>query len=483
MTKATWRISTLMALLVAFLPLEVGAADIYVPDDYPAIQGAIEAAQPGDTVIVRPGVYSEWIDFLGKAITVKSSHGPLLTTIQSPDPRVARAVVRFETGESPDSVLDGFTITGGLGELWYQVVQGGGIFCLSSPTIINNVIRNNGIEHTPGGFYWPELGGGIFVFGDPVIRGNVVSDNVAESGGGIMVESGAPIIENNRITGNQATTRGGGARLHASWFDNAVLNNNVIMGNRAGTRGGGVYLYTRLAWPSMNNTIVENHAGSDGGGIWSGNVYVYNSIVRDNSAPSGPQFSSSSVRAHHCNVEGGWTNGPGNIDAPPGFVDVAAGDVHLRYDSPCRDAGTSSFGVVLPARDFEGDPRVAGFAVDIGADEFHPHLYYRRGYLDNREIDVVVVASPGTPSVTLAGSLQVQDPPLTTPFGDLHLQPPFFLAAPLGPVPANGILAITTTYPGSWVAGDRFYFQALVGPAAPGSVLSNLMTLTVAPAP
>lgn len=31
---------------------------IYVPEDYPTIQGAINAAQPGDTIQVGPGIYA-----------------------------------------------------------------------------------------------------------------------------------------------------------------------------------------------------------------------------------------------------------------------------------------------------------------------------------------------------------------------------------------------------------------------------------------
>ena len=35
------------------------AATIYVPDDYPMIQEAVDAASDGDTIIVRDGIYKE----------------------------------------------------------------------------------------------------------------------------------------------------------------------------------------------------------------------------------------------------------------------------------------------------------------------------------------------------------------------------------------------------------------------------------------
>ena len=48
---------------------------------YSTIQGAIAAAAPNDEIIVGPGTYAETIDFLGKAITVRSSGGAEVTIL------------------------------------------------------------------------------------------------------------------------------------------------------------------------------------------------------------------------------------------------------------------------------------------------------------------------------------------------------------------------------------------------------------------
>ena len=48
------------------------SAFIHVPGDYKTIQDAIDAAKNGDTILVAPEIYRENIDFLGKAITLRS---------------------------------------------------------------------------------------------------------------------------------------------------------------------------------------------------------------------------------------------------------------------------------------------------------------------------------------------------------------------------------------------------------------------------
>ncbi|MAE71861.1 MAG: hypothetical protein CME06_15520 [Gemmatimonadetes bacterium] len=67
--------------------------------------------------------------------------------------------------------------------------------------------------------------------------------------------------------------------------------------------------------------------------------------------------------------------GEGMLDLDPGFAEPEIGDYHLALTSPCRGVG-DSHAAGMPYEDFEHDPRGADGAVDIGADEFHPHLYF-----------------------------------------------------------------------------------------------------------
>ncbi len=73
------------SLLVAIAALNgTAVADtLHVPGDFPTIQEAIDAAMDGDEVDVHPGTYNETINLLGKAITLRSSDGPDVTTIDA----------------------------------------------------------------------------------------------------------------------------------------------------------------------------------------------------------------------------------------------------------------------------------------------------------------------------------------------------------------------------------------------------------------
>ncbi|MDP6601502.1 MAG: hypothetical protein QGH76_04320 [Phycisphaerales bacterium] len=141
----------------------------HVPGDCPSIQAAIDAASNGDEVVVELGRWREQIDFLGKAILVRSTHGAEETVIDGGQFR--GSVVTFRNGESRDTELRGFTVKGGRADL------GGGIRIMqASPTIRLCLIEFN----TAG------KGGGIFVDrGEPSIESCVFSFNIADDGDGV----------------------------------------------------------------------------------------------------------------------------------------------------------------------------------------------------------------------------------------------------------------------------------------------------------
>ena len=60
--------------------------------------------------------------------------------------------------------------------------------------------------------------------------------------------------------------------------------------------------------------------------------------------------------------------GSGNITNDPAFVNPAGGDFHLQSASPCINSGDNLY--VSQATDYDGNPRIAGLAADMGAYEF-----------------------------------------------------------------------------------------------------------------
>jgi hypothetical protein len=66
------------------------------------------------------------------------------------------------------------------------------------------------------------------------------------------------------------------------------------------------------------------------------------------------------------------TNGVGNITNTPLFVNYAGSNLRLQSDSPCINSGNNAY--VVGSTDLDGNPRIVGGTVDIGAYEYQTPL-------------------------------------------------------------------------------------------------------------
>jgi len=319
------------------------------PADFNSIQAAINDANNGDIILVQPGIYTgdgnRDIDFLGKAITVKSENGPENCIIDCDATyEDNHRGFYFVHNEGRDSVLDGLTITNA-----YVVVGcegGAGIYIDgASPTINNCIITANMAELLPESLCYC-YGGAIYI-GD----------------------GSYPLFTNCIITNNSVGNWGRGGGIYCSgypaasaYIQNCIISDNIAVGTES--MGGGIYCDNMSELIMSNCTVADNLASQGGGGIhfikYTGSPLrrIRNSIIWSNSPEQIHANNESYMFVMYSDVSGGWS-GTGNIDADPCFADAANNDYHLKSEtgrwnpisqswvqdsatSPCIDAGNSS---------------------------------------------------------------------------------------------------------------------------------------------
>ena len=309
------------------------------------IQAAIDVSTNGDTVLVTNGIYrtgGRVVSGVTNACTnpillATTFIHPLIPGLQTNRVAITKAIIlqsvngpKWTIIEGAQGVrcayltngatLSGFTLTNGGALNWYSLDSGGGAWCLSGNAFVSNCIVVNNQAADGGG-----------VFSDTVENCILPNNHAIYAGGGAL----ASTLNNSLLTGNVAAGGGGGSGGGA-WF--CVLNSCTVVSNLASASGSGV------SGGTLNNCIVYNNP-------WFGNydTYFYPTL-------------------NYCCTTPMPTNGVGNITNDPAFVNLTNGNFHLQATSRCINAGNNSY--VTNANDLDGNARIVGGTVDMGAYEY-----------------------------------------------------------------------------------------------------------------
>ena len=298
------KVLLLLVLVFVLLAASSGeAATVRVPAERPTIQGGIDAAAPGDTVVVACGTYYEHDIIMKDSVTLRSD-----TSDSSCVTIDAQSLGRGITcsGLTSATVIKGIKIVGG------SAGGGGGMLCEnSSPEVVGCAFVSNEVSGEGGGVYCS--GASEPVFSDCTFRSNsaheggglcstnlpcsatllecVFSHNDAHLGGGVaLVDSAKAEFGACRFAHNEALTMGGGilttgglCDVHDCVFESnsASLGGGLIVGGpsscsisfslfleNSAEYGGALYGYsfspTRGFVEASNCTFVGNHSIGNG---------------------------------------------------------------------------------------------------------------------------------------------------------------------------------------------------------------------------
>lgn len=389
---------------------------------FKTIQKGVSILVAGDTLTVRAGTYA------GVLMGYDSDglYGPKVGTPVAPiiiraDPTAAidTVIINAQNNKEQDGVtfyncnyvtIQGFFVIGSASKMSRDCIRSAGSDNIS---IINNHVTGAvrfGIFHSSGK--------------NPLIKGNNIDKNPgkgdATSGHGIYLSSGTinPIVRANKITNNGSQ----GMHVNGDVSENpigvvsgALIEQNIIGNNTnngincdgmissrvqdniiyGSTKHGISLFHDTASQGSINNVIVNNtiyNPQSQGAGIQlalgsTGNIIQNNFIFGgisgaiNLSADSKSGFISDfNITSDHFNnydtdassTLAQWKAMGYDIHSSVGvptslFVNAAQNDFHLTATSAGINAGT---GTQLSVQDADGNTRVVGASVDIGAYEF-----------------------------------------------------------------------------------------------------------------
>lgn len=215
--KASIFLTLLLLLILDPAGARLHAATLLVPGNYKTIQEAVDAAEPGDFILVEEGEYSENVA-LRKPLTLRAVKGPEKTVIRARDKKTASLSLTGVDG----AAVAGFTLTGS--------DKAG----LALRKTVNSRIAGNSADKNYNGIT-------LDASEHNILSGNTANNNV--SYGIYLLRSNSNRIEKNSANSN---------------LDQGIFlsysNLNVVTGNRANLNTwNGITM-----WDSHSNELRDN---------------------------------------------------------------------------------------------------------------------------------------------------------------------------------------------------------------------------------
>jgi hypothetical protein len=458
----------------------------------------VSLLKPGDTLVVKPGLYREELrntipngaDW-NRPVTIRAQQPRTVTIMPN---RGAERVITL-SGDKHHIIIEGFILDGS--DVKYEVIKLAGTMTAPSPSyirIINNEIRNAGLNNSSGGQY-KYFGGGIMTSGNSnyieYIRNTIHHNGVTDFDHGIYHTSSYSVIDGNIIYNNMGTG------IKIGWGQDArdnIVRNNIVYDNNIAPgedgrkkqgRGIGVYagsgtlVYNNIVWGAhqsgidvtyngntariFNNTVLATSgygivigAGAAGTDTTTGTIVKNNLVIQQ-----GTSAAILNARGINTIIENNMSFGSNTAidskaDAPnttmrnnypntnPNIVDINNRNFALAANSPAIDKGQ----VIAEVKfDVSNVARPQGRGYDIGAYEFTGQP------TPSTETPIPPTATPVPPTATTPPT-ETPIPPTATEVEPTAIaQEPTTVPPTLPPVSSNPTVylsvAAPSTAPGS----------------------------------